>query len=389
MIAYNHTSLDNLLIKEEAILALHHELISKEEVENIEKKYPVNLYSPDSFIRIGLFLLTVVIVLMLLGFFALSMLSASEKKFGILTLVFSLSTYAALEFIIYEKKHFRSGIDDALLWLSMGFMVTAVNLLFPSISFLTQSILIFVLAFYYSLRFGNLLMGGLSFIAFLGILFYGITPLGNLAKIIMPFLLMAISFFVYKLVCKYRNDNRLRHYKDCCTLVEILALIVLYVAANFFVVREVSNSLFDLNLKAGESIPGGLFFWILTVLIPVFYILRGIQKKDAILLRTRQVFVAAIVFTIRYYHHIAPLEIAMSIGGIIMICMAYFITRYLTQPKYGFTHAEPNNPQLAGLLQLESLVVTQTFHQTAAAEPDNRFDFGGGSGGGAGATDNF
>ena len=43
MIAYNHTSLDNLEIDEEAKAALQNDLISKEEAAGIENKYPVNL----------------------------------------------------------------------------------------------------------------------------------------------------------------------------------------------------------------------------------------------------------------------------------------------------------------------------------------------------------
>jgi hypothetical protein len=389
MIAYNHKSLDHFLMNEEAKFALHHNLISKEEADGIEKKYPVNVYSPNLFIRIGLFLLTAVIVLMVFGLFCLMTLAGSETKFGILTLVFSLLIYAALEYLIRNKNHYRSGIDDALIWLSMGYVVSAVNLLFPSISFFEQSVLIFILASYFVLRFGNILMGGLAFISFLGIVFYGLIPLGAMAKTAMPFLLMVISFFVYWVMRKHGNNNRLRHYKTCCTLIEILALIILYVAGNYFVVREVSNSLFDLYLKEGESIPGGWIFWIPTILLPLVYIFKGIQKRDVILLRTGLIFIAAIVFTIRYYHHIAPLEIAMSIGGIIMIIISYFITKYLTPPKYGFTHAEPNDPKVAGLLQLESLVVTQTFHQTAPAEADKQFDFGDGSGGGGGATGGY
>jgi hypothetical protein len=232
-------------------------------------------------------------------------------------------------------------------------------------------------------------MGGLAFLALLGMVFYSVLPLGSMAKTVMPFLLMAISFFIYRLVKRNKNNNRLRHYKKCCTVVELLALITLYAAGNYFVVREVSNTMFNLHLKEGEPLPGGWIFWILTILLPSIYILRGIQKRNVILLRAGLILVAAVGFTIRYYYHVAPLEIVMSIGGVIMIVIAYFITKYLTPPKHGFTHAEPNDPQLAGLLQLESLVVTQTFHQTKVPEADKHFDFGGGSSGGAGATDNF
>ena len=389
MIAYNHTTLDHLLINEEAKSALHHNLILKEEADAIEKTYPVNLYTPNLFIRIGLFLLTTVITLMGFGLFCLLLLSISEKGFGVLTFVFSLLIYAALEFIIYEKKHYRSGMDDALLWLSMAFMVSAVYIFDDSIPFLGQSIMIFVLATYSLLRFGNALMGCLAFISFLGIVFYAIIPLGDNAKIIMPFLLMAISFFVYWFVKKSRDNNQFKYYKTCCMLIEILALLTLYAAGNYFVVRETSNSMFDLNLKEGESIPGGWFFWIITALLPIVYIVRGIQKKDVIVLRTGLILVAAIVFNVRFYYHVAPLEVAMTIGGIVMILIAYGVTKYLSIPKHGITHAEPNDPQLAGFLQVESLVVAQTFHQTTPTETDKHFDFGGGSGGGGGASGNY
>src|SRR5262249_24927382 len=162
----------------------------------------------------------------------------------------------------------------------------------------------------------------LAFIAFLSIVFNSAVKLGAIAKTAMPFLLMVISITVYWLIRKYKNENRLRYYKACCTFVEILALLTLYIAGNYFAVREVSNIMFELNLKEGESIPAGWFFWIWTALLPIVYIFRGIQKKDVILLRTGLILVAAIVFTVRYYHHIAPIEIAMSIGGLIMILVA-------------------------------------------------------------------
>ena len=389
MIAYNHTSLDNLSINEEAADAFHQQLISKEEVGAIEKAYPFDLYSPNIFIRIGLFVLTTIIVLMGFAFFLMLEIGRSEKGVGIFTFVYSLLLYGALEFMIREKKHYRSGIDDALLWLCIGAIIGAANLIFSSVSVLGHAVLIFIPAFYFLLRFGNALMGALAFIALLVIVFYGVTPLGNMAKTIMPFLLMAISSIVYRLVKNYSNNNRLRYYQHCCTLIKILALLILYAAGNYFVVREVSNSMFDLQLKEGESIPYGWVFWIPTALLPAIYIFRGIQKKDVILLRAGLILIAAVIFTIRYYYHLAPLEIAMSIGGTIMIVIAYCITKYLTPHKHGFTHAEPNDPKLAGFLQVESLIVAQTFHQTPTPEPGKHFDFGGGSGGGAGATDSF
>ncbi|HUP11061.1 MAG TPA: hypothetical protein VM187_02575 [Niastella sp.] len=389
MIAYNHTSLDNLIINEEVQTALQHELLSKEEAAGIESKYPVNLYTPNLFIRIGMFLLTAVITLMGYGLFCLMLLHGSESQIKVMTIIYGVLVYGGLEFIVYDKKHFRSGIDDALMIFSLGFILTGINLLSHSISYLGQSILIFVPTFYYLLRFGNVLMGGIAYLSFLGIVFFGFMRLGEMARYAMPFLLMVFSLIVYWFIKKSKKSQRLRHYKACFTFIEILALVMLYVAGNYFVVREVSNSMFDLQLKEGEAIPGAWIFWVFTILLPLVYIFKGLQKKDVIVLRTGLIMIAAIVFTVRYYHHVAPLEVAMSIGGIIMILLAYYLTKYLTPPRYGFTHAEPNDPKLNGLLNLESLVVTQTFNQSTPVEPEQGFDFGGGSAGGAGTTDRW
>lgn len=246
--------------------------------------------------------------------------------------------------------------------------------------------LVFLLAAFYVLRFGNFLMACIAFVSFLSIVFYGLAPVGDTTRTVLPFMLMAISLVVYGLIKKYKHQEKVKYYKDCCTCVELLALVVLYVAANYYVVREVSNSMFDLQLKEGDTIPGGWIFWILTVLIPVLYVLRGIQKKDVIILRIGLLLVAAMVVTVRYYYYFMSAEMVMTLGGLVLMAVAYGVTKYLTPPKRGFTHAELNNAGL-GWNEVESLVVAESFGEAEGGE--NRFEFGGGSSGGAGANGEY
>jgi hypothetical protein len=63
MQAYNKSWLKNLVIQKEASDAFEMECISKEEQGNINLAYPVGFYTPNFFIRIGLFALTVIIML--------------------------------------------------------------------------------------------------------------------------------------------------------------------------------------------------------------------------------------------------------------------------------------------------------------------------------------
>jgi hypothetical protein len=90
------------------------------------------------------------------------------------------------------------------------------------------------------------------------------------------------------------------------------------------------------------------------------------------------------VFTIRYYYHVMPLEIAMILGGSVMILVAYLLIRYLQQPRQGFTYKEAKKKLAINKLQVEALLINQSFAapQTPQSTGTN---FGGGSGGGAGA----
>ena len=58
MIAYNKTSLHNERIQEQSTTVFENNFISKEELQNIQLKYPVPFYTLNIFIRIGLFILT-------------------------------------------------------------------------------------------------------------------------------------------------------------------------------------------------------------------------------------------------------------------------------------------------------------------------------------------
>jgi uncharacterized membrane protein YgcG len=386
MIAYNKIWLDNLWVQREAGKAYDQACITKVELETIKQTYPAGFYMPNPFVRIGLFILTIIIAFFSLALFSLLFISASLKGFGALSIFFGLLTYGALEFMV-SKNHYKSGVDDALLWMSAGFIVGGLNAV-TNIPPLGNAIIIFILAFYLTLRFTDMLMSAVTCVALLAIVFFSYIKIGFIAKATMPFLLMIISCLIYWFIKNHLQKEKWKHYFNCFIVVCITALVCFYIEGNYYVVREASISMFGLSLKEGESISFGWLFWILTVLVPLTYIFRGIQKKDPVLLRTGLLLVAAIIFTIRYYYHVVSIEMAMVIGGIIMIGIAYALIKYLTPPKYGFTYQEQPDKLFIDKLQIESLVIAQTFSGTS--QPDNSgTQFGGGSGGGGGATGDF
>ena len=388
MIAYNKTGLDNLAIQRAVQQAADNNCISREEQDTVKKQYPTGFYTPNIFIRIALFLATSVIASFTLGFFSLILLAGNggADAFGVLSVFFGFLTYAALEFFVGRKKQYKSGVDDALGWISASFFVSGVNMV-GNISLLGNAILILLIAGFFLVRFPNRLVSIVAVLALLAVVFLGAAKLGPMAKAITPFLLMLVTALVYIVAKHQLNNNNWKYYTRCMTIITVTALVCFYFCANYFIVREASNEMFDLHLQDGQSIPYGWVFWMFTILIPLFYIFRGIQKKDIILLRTGLLLVAFTVFTVRYYYAVMPPEMVMVLAGSILIGLAYTFMQYLKQPKHGFTYLPVATDNVMDKVNIEALVIAQTF--AAQVPVANTTSFGGGSGGGAGASGEF
>ncbi|WP_119081040.1 hypothetical protein [Chitinophaga alhagiae] len=380
MIIYHKQDLDHALLQEEVRTAFKKECITKEEYQHMMQQYPSRLYTPNPFIRIGLFLLTVLVVLFSFGLFALLFAAGlkSEEALGGYCIFFCLVTYAALEIFIREKQHYRSGVDDGLAWSAAGLALAGCMLTSGlAVGAAPFYGLVFLLGTFFALRFLNMLMGLAAFAGLTGVVYY---TLVYAAPDVLPFAVMLLSLGVYLGARRYTAS---RYYAPTLQLLQVAALAMLYAAGNYYVVRETRGALFG---EAAGQMPAGWLFWALTILIPLAYLYAGIRKKDKILLRTGLVLVAAVVFTVRYYHTVLPLETAMVLGGVVMMLLAYGLLRYLAVPKHGFSSEATDEAEtLKGLQIAESLVIAQTFKE--APRPDNRFEFGGGtsSGGGAGS----
>jgi len=164
-------------------------------------------------------------------------------------------------------------------------------------------------------------------------------------------------------------------------------MIVGYFSCNYFVVIELTNIMFNLNLAEKDRLPLGWLFWIFTFAVPSFYIYYGIKKKDIIFIRVGLLLTAAIIFTVRYYYSIVSNEVVMTAGGIVLIVGSYGLTRYLKKPKFGFTCLSIDSPNTDGKLQIESILQVQAL--TSQQESSDGTKFGGGSFGGGGGSGQY
>ncbi len=385
MIAYNTVWLGNLIIQSEIEDAFDEHVITKEEKETIIAKYRVGFYTPDIFIRIGLFILTIIVMIFTYGLLLLLFINDMERVYGAAAIFLAVVGYMAQEFMIKRKMHYRSGVDDGLLWGSS--IALLAGLIMPyHINELAICIITFMISLCAGLRYTDRLMAGLMFFSISGILFYSFLEAGSFVKVIVPFVLMATSAIVYFAIKKLQAQKYVLHYSGCLKMIRISSLVGFYVSGNYYAVRELSNSMFQLGLKQADSIPFGWLFWVFTIITPLIYIARGLQKKDAILLRVGLLLIVAMVFTIRYYHSILPLETLMTVGGILMLVSGYSLMKFLHEPKFGFTYRDITQKHLLNKLNIESIIIAETF---APGTETSGTKFEGGNFGGGGASGEF
>jgi len=390
MIIFNKDWLVNENIQEQVERARNLGEVTRDEFEQVKLRYPVGFYTPNLFIRIGLFLLTLVIAAFSGGLISLIMMDSRMLESPAYLFFLGIITYFALEFMVREKKHFRSGVDDALIWTSAGLILT--GMLWSSDSILNAygdlavSGFVFLLATYYTLRFADVLMAITSILALVFLVFFGWQRTGIYPLQTMPFLIIILTAVLYLVSDRAREHPAFVYYKNCLQVASLVALLVCYAAGNYFVVREIGTELVEERLTPDSEIPLAWFFWAWTFIVPIAYIAWGIKRKDQLLLRSGMILVAVAAFTLRNYYHVMSAEALLSILGAGLLAFAYGVIRYLNTPKHGFTSAELSDSSMIDNIQIESLIVAETM---SAPDLPDQGRLGGGAFGGGGASGDF
>jgi hypothetical protein len=382
MIAYNRETLDNRHIQQQAKEALAKKIITEAEYQRIREAYPYKLYSPNIFIRFGLFLLTVLIVTGALGIFMLATEVRHDLNIGIVLIVWGIAAYGALEFFIHNRRQYQSGIDDALLWMAGILVFGGINwALQENLTDILESTIVLILATWGVLRYADRLMALVAYCALIDLIFHLLIPRVPFGRDILPFLVMAVSAITWFCCMRLEKAESLRHYHSCLGMLRQATLLGFYLSGNYYIVQNINAYI------SGGSAPvkWSWLWWAFTFAVPVIYLVSGIRKKDRVLLCTGLVLIAAAILTFRYYHHILSVEAAMTVAGGILLVVAYCLVRYLRIPKNGFTSDAPDEPHPLKDLPIETLLIAETFKSIPAQPSDQSARFGGGSGGGAGA----
>ncbi len=384
--AYNETWVYNLAVIKEAKKWCKHGFIETEQLTNIQQAYTVPFYHPNFTIRILLFIATLLASSGVTGFFALIIADAGKNPISFAYIFYGVASFFVLEKFFIANNHFKSGVTEAILYHSCGFVIGGIAGLneFNEHIILWSCFLVFSFA---AFRYLDLLCTIVSIGSFGSILFYEFYSLGGIFQQIIPFVFILTFTPLYFFIKTLQQNNNLKLWRNNLLIIESVSLLLIYAAGNYFVVRELSVSLMDLTITEGSDIPFAFIFYAFTVSIPIAYLYFGIRKKDVAMLRVSLIVIAFSTFTFKYYFSLGHPEITLTLAGIILIAMSIGVMRYLKTMRNGFTRDNLLSERW-GNMNVEAFIISQTMggNQSAVAQPDMP---GGGHFGGGGASSNF
>ena len=352
--------------------------------------HPASYYQTSLWIRVVLFGATLLGGITALGFLLLTTSGdLNPLVYGIAVL---LGCLILLESLIKNSHHYRSGVDNALLFgalLAWAFLVGYVgrdtfsgSLTSPTLWLWLVPVLVALLGAL--VRYADPLVAATSFVAILALL-ANILLQSTLGQLLLPFGVMAAAGALLLMLRRLPARPDYFYYHSAGLVLRMLGLAVLYLAGNYLVVREGNAQLLGSGGPSAQ-IPLAPLFYVCTAIIPLVYIVLGLRRHDRLPLTLGLLALAFSLFTLRYYRQVLPPEVAAALSGVVLLLGALAALRYLRTPRHGLTTAVDG--AATPHFNLESLVVAQTAY-VPTAPTETGFQFGGGQSGGGGAESSY
>jgi hypothetical protein len=380
-------------------------LVSPEQGTAVRTRYRPELVRVNLFLRILLAFFTKLGVVALLALPAV-LLEVEEPGLSCLFLLFApLCAWVADRQLIHDRRLYRCGAEEMLLFLAVGFLALAVGLAFEdgshgaeSFGWLAAHAILLIGATVLALRYGYALAAFGAVVAFATLPFH-LTEAFNWSQ---PgwsrgglFLLLgALAIWAQRWL--ERREGLPRSYVWCLETVRIAALAGIYLDVNFYAHRLLWLDWLDWMPDAA----GGSWIasWIdvgcaaLTALLPVAALALGIGRRDRALLWYGVLSGIASILTLKYFYHLGYLAEEVTIAGLCLAGFAFALLRWLRSGSdrcRGAYTAEPLlEPRLYGL-DGEALAAMQPLAPTPKATQNEGFGGGGGTFGGGGASGGY
>ena len=402
MRAYNETWIRNRGVVQQADLWHRQRLLTDAQLEKIRQAFPFDFRQTNTFIEIGLFLFTVVVIMScyLLPASIISGLLDNRGTSALFNIGFGVAIGLVGRVLIERRQLYRNGVDNAFVVMQTGFLAFGFNQLLPAnmtlatYCLLTLPLLLLVLWYY-----GDTLIAFIAVATFYTFVFNGMLQF-SWGKNALPFVLMAVSGVLFVTA---RRVYKSPYYADPLNLVEWLALIVLAASGNYYVVREVNGLLLDVPLRQlaraiAPEITLPALFWLLTFAIPAAYLQQGLVRKNRMLIILGGLGLIAAVMTLQKYVMLLSLNVALTVGGLVLIGLAvaaiWFLHQQATRDgrSNGLWNGFTDDPDYESPSQVFINAGTTAAMQVAGKaphEPKDELRFGNGNFGGGGSEGNY
>lgn len=360
-------------------------LLSAERLAAIKVRFPDGFHRANVWVKIALFVFTLLLngcAGSLSGLVIVPIFGESLPGLGLVSIGYGVGFFFVLDFLIRDRKLFRSGIDTALLYSAVGSVIGGLWLLASDAAaerLWAYGLLALPVLGYAVWRYGSrsltlaLFGGGLFTLAVLALEL----PWGRL---LLPFLGMAVAGGVYVFAKKAQADDANFYWHDALAVAEIAALVVFYACGNVFVITW-GNAL----ISGEANLPFAGIFYALTALVPAAYLLFAVRNRDRRLLVVGLLAVAASVVTFQTTTSHLPWSLFLTLSGAVLVATSWVLLRRLDPERAGFTSLSEGRHRAATAEALSTTELPQMPEPAATPDPL----FGGGSFGGAGAGEGY
>ncbi|KAF2518017.1 hypothetical protein [Flavobacterium foetidum] len=388
MIVYDKKLLDNQILVDEAQTLYKGGFISKEQKKFVQNELPVFKSQENILVRIGFFLLSSLLYGSICGAISIFGISAENAYFQISFYIFAVVGFAGSEILAKQNFH-NHGLDDAFILgtiMNIGIAIAITTEGYEAVIAFFMAVASICMFLRY-LHLLSMLAFCLSVTAFL---FYQMFEFGDIGKAILPFVAMIFAVFFYFLTKKMMYSLTKSYYLNGLLLANSFCLVLLYLSCNYLVVRELSAELLGAEVKPGTDIKFAFFFYAFTFIVPIVYLAQALRTKDRIMLWIGFLAIGFSIYTIRFYYAVLPVEVALTLGGLILFAIAYFSIRKLKEKESGLTFKPDRINHSDAFLNAEALVVASAFGMKPEVKPqDSPMEFGGGGFSGGGSSESF
>jgi hypothetical protein len=388
MIVYDKNLLDNLTLVEEAKSLQSAGFISKEQKDLIKKELPAFKRQSNILVRLGFFLLGSFLYSSMCGVISLMGLSGERVFFEICCYIFAIVGFVGAEFLA-NQNYYEHGLDDAFILgavLNVGFAVAITTEGYE----IVIAFFVAIASFIMYKRYLHLISLLIFCIAVSALLFYGMFEFGDFGKMILPFVAMLFAAVFYFITKKLIGNLTKNYYYKGLVWANAYCLILFYLSCNYLVVRELSILLLGNEVLPGTDIPFAFFFYAFTFIVPIVYLVQALRTKDRIMLWLSFLAIGFSIYTIRFYYSVLPIEVALTVGGLVLFAIAYFSIRKIKDKEVGLTFKPDRINNSNSILNAEALIVASTFGLKPEVKPaDSPMDFGGGGFSGGGSEGSF